>query len=71
MSIVIIGSGQAGYAVARELRRLDAGVPLVLLTRDGGEPHEYGPGEAFVIPRGFAGVWETLEPVRKIYAIAG
>lgn len=27
MSIVIIGSGQAGYAVARELRRLDAGVP--------------------------------------------
>jgi uncharacterized cupin superfamily protein len=43
----------------------------VRLTRDGGEPHEYGPGEAFVIPRGFAGVWETLEPVRKIYAIAG
>ena len=39
MSIVIIGSGQAGYAVARELRRLDAGVPLVLLTRDGGESY--------------------------------
>ena len=33
------GSGQAGYAVARELRRLDAGVPLVLLTRDGGESY--------------------------------
>lgn len=26
-------------------------------------------GDAFVIPRGFAGTWETLESVRKFYAI--
>lgn len=42
----------------------------VRLSGDDGRVVEYGPGEAFVIPRGFAGVWETLEPLRKIYAIA-
>lgn len=42
----------------------------VRLVSDDGEAREYGPGESFVVPRGFAGVWETLEPVRKIYAIA-
>ena len=41
----------------------------VRLTEDGGAPREFGPGEAFVIPRGFVGVWETLEPLRKIYSI--
>lgn len=43
----------------------------VRLTEDGGASREFGPGEAFVIPSGFSGVWETLEPLRKIYAIAG
>jgi uncharacterized cupin superfamily protein len=43
----------------------------VRLTEDGGTPRDFGPGEAFVVPRGFRGVWETIEPVRKIYAIAG
>ena len=43
----------------------------VRLTEDGGAARDFGPGEAFVVPRGFRGVWETLEPVRKIYAIAG
>lgn len=42
----------------------------VRLTEDGGAPRDFGPGDAFVVPRGFRGVWETLEPVRKIYAIA-
>lgn len=46
-------------------------VGRVRLTEDGGMPREFGPGEAFVIPSGFSGVWETLEPLRKIYAIAG
>ena len=41
----------------------------VRLTEDGGAPRDFGPGDAFVLPRGFRGVWETLEPVRKIYAI--
>ena len=39
------------------------------LASDDGTSATYGPGEAFVIPRGFSGVWETLEPLRKIYAI--
>lgn len=34
--IVIVGSGLAGYAVARELRRLDSSVPIVIVTRDSG-----------------------------------
>lgn len=40
------------------------------LVSDDGSSETYGPGEAFVIPKGFSGVWETLEPCRKIYAIA-
>jgi uncharacterized cupin superfamily protein len=30
---------------------------------------EFGPGDAFVIAGGFEGVWDSLEPVVKIYAI--
>lgn len=43
----------------------------VRLTSDDGGSRDFGPGEAFVVPRGFTGVWETLEPLRKIYAIVG
>lgn len=35
--IVILGSGLAGYAVARELRRLDADIGITLVSRDGGD----------------------------------
>lgn len=35
--IVIIGSGLAGYNVARELRKLDRETPLTIVTADGGE----------------------------------
>jgi rubredoxin-NAD+ reductase len=34
--IVILGTGLAGYTTARELRKLDASAPLVLVTRDDG-----------------------------------
>ncbi|WP_158938173.1 NAD(P)/FAD-dependent oxidoreductase [Burkholderia sp. S171] len=34
--VVIIGTGLAGYTVARELRKLDREVPIVLVTRDDG-----------------------------------
>jgi rubredoxin---NAD+ reductase len=33
-SVVIVGSGLAGYNVARELRKLDAQVPIVVVSRD-------------------------------------
>jgi len=41
----------------------------VRLVDSNGAAREFGPGSAFVIPAGFEGVWETLEPVKKIYAI--
>lgn len=30
---------------------------------------EFGPGDAFVLRAGFTGVWETLEPTDKVYAL--
>lgn len=41
----------------------------VRLTDASGATHEFGPGDAFVIPGGFAGVWETLSALRKLYVI--
>src|SRR5512143_646873 len=32
--VVIIGSGLAGYTLARELRKLDPALPLTILSRD-------------------------------------
>ncbi len=37
--ILIIGSGLAGYGVAREFRKLDKTTPLVIVTADGGESY--------------------------------
>ena len=36
-SVVVIGSGLAGYGLVRELRRKDEGVAITVLTSDGGE----------------------------------
>lgn len=41
----------------------------VLLTAEDGREWRFGPGDAWVIPAGFRGTWETLEPARKRYAI--
>jgi len=35
--VIIIGSGMAGYTVARELRKLDGAVPITIISRDGGD----------------------------------
>ncbi len=35
--VIIVGSGLAGYTVARELRKLDSDTPILIVTRDGGE----------------------------------
>ena len=37
--VVIIGSGLAGYGLARELRKLDPQVPITVLTQDAGEQY--------------------------------
>lgn len=42
----------------------------VKLTGADGKSKTYKAGDAFVIPKGFEGTWETLEPIRKYYAIA-
>jgi len=41
----------------------------VRISDDAGRSWEFGPGECFVIPAGFHGLWEVLEPARKFYAI--
>jgi len=35
-SVIIVGSGLAGYAVARELRKVNAEIPIIMLTGDHG-----------------------------------
>lgn len=41
----------------------------VKLHNEQGETWELGPGAAAVIPAGFRGVFQVLEPVRKYYVI--
>jgi uncharacterized cupin superfamily protein len=40
-----------------------------LITADGASAVECGPGESLLIPAGFAGIFEVLEPMRKHYMI--
>ena len=42
---------------------------VVRLTDASGRIETYRAGDTFVIPSGFKGVWETVEPVRKFYAV--
>jgi uncharacterized cupin superfamily protein len=41
----------------------------VRLVADDGTAREFGPGDAWVIPSGWRGTWETIESARKHYAI--
>ncbi|MCF4164374.1 cupin domain-containing protein [Zavarzinia compransoris] len=41
----------------------------VRLTSDDGAVSDFGPGDAFVIPSGFRGIWASLDPVRKLYVV--
>jgi uncharacterized cupin superfamily protein len=34
-----------------------------------GEKHEMRAGDAFVVPAGFEGIWEVIEPCKKWYSI--
>lgn len=61
-----VGAWRVAYAET-ELCVMLAG--RVRLSGDDGSSADYGPGDAFVVPSGFTGVWETLEACRKIYAI--
>ena len=39
------------------------------LTDDSGRAAELGPGDVLVLPRGWSGRWDVLEPVRKLYVV--
>jgi uncharacterized protein len=39
------------------------------LTDADGRVETFGPGSTFLIPAGFKGSWETVEPLKKYYAI--
>lgn len=41
----------------------------VELVSESGRRTTFGPGDAFVVPAGFAGTWAVLEDCTKIYAI--
>lgn len=41
----------------------------IILTNADGRSEEFKTGDAFIIPAGFEGTWETVETVRKWYAI--
>lgn len=41
----------------------------VRITDEAGAAMEVAAGDSFMIPAGFSGTWEVLEPARKIYVI--
>ena len=72
------GAFTAGtWAHARGSMTFEAGYDEVCVLLDGhvrltdasGYTSEFKAGETFVIPKGFKGTWETIEPVRKHYVI--
>ena len=41
----------------------------VRISDDAGRSWTFRPGDCFVMPAGFVGLWEVLEPAEKFYAI--
>ena len=41
----------------------------ITITPDGGSPNQVGPGDAFVVEKGFEGTWKIEEKVLKHFAI--
>jgi len=61
-----IGKWPVSYSESEFCAILDG---KCVLTDQAGKAETFVKGESFVIPSGFAGTWETVEPVRKLYAI--
>jgi uncharacterized cupin superfamily protein len=61
-----VGKWRVEYAEHEFCHLLEGRVALVA---EDGREWRFGPGDAWVIPAGFRGTWETLEPARKRYAI--
>lgn len=41
----------------------------IVITPDGGESVEVGPGDAFVVEADFKGTWKIIEPVTKHFVV--
>jgi uncharacterized cupin superfamily protein len=41
----------------------------ITITPDGGSPQQVGPGDAFVVEKGFKGTWKIQQKVLKHFAI--
>lgn len=41
----------------------------VRINAPSGQSWTFGAGDSFVIPAGFAGIWEVLEPASKLYVV--
>jgi len=41
----------------------------VRIVSEQGTAHEFRAGDSFVVPAGFAGIWEVVETTSKLYAI--
>lgn len=61
-----VGAWRVHYT-EHELCHMLAG--RVRLIGDDGTEAGFTAGDSFVIPAGFTGVWEVLEPARKLYAV--
>jgi uncharacterized cupin superfamily protein len=61
-----VGAWRVSYT-ENELCVLTAG--RVRISDDAGRSWTFGPGDCFVMPSGFQGLWEVLEPAQKFYAI--
>lgn len=63
-----VGAWQVNYAEHEEefCLLLEGWVTLTDLD---GQQHLLKPGDAFIVPGGYQGVWENHTPVRKLYAI--
>jgi uncharacterized cupin superfamily protein len=42
---------------------------VLVVTGDDGMERTFRAGDAFVSPSGFTGIWEVVEPAKKVYAI--
>ncbi|MBV1788249.1 cupin domain-containing protein [Marinobacterium sp. D7] len=62
-----IGKWKVDYSNRHEFCYLLEG--RIVLTGDDGETTAFKAGDAFVIPVGFKGSWEVIEPVTKHYVI--
>lgn len=61
-----VGAWRVAYT-ENELCVLTAG--RVRVTDDAGRSWTFETGDCFVMPAGFTGLWEVLEPAQKFYAI--